>query len=268
MSSYKLFLDPETVTVDAVNSSAASSTVYTLDNLLVRTKPLRIYRSADDPASNDINLYFDVSSATQPIKAIFIDNINVDVINVLSGPTVGSVSTVASSVSVPQEAATGRYKRLLDSSVLGSGISDDIICLRVPSGTVPVAGITNALTLGAVSFYSSSNELLYPGGYENDLTVDIVIPRVTTKFEGASSETTFIGERRVKITLPSRDFLRSSQETDVFRLLNRTAPVVFYENHTDPSRAYVTNVSVSKDLQIQYKVREVMGTGLVLEEVL
>lgn len=245
-----------------VNGSSNSVDVnkYPLSNAADRTHPLRVFRTA--AAAGSANVMYDVPAGTT-LAGCFVDNVNFtgtvrcEYFDNAAGLT--SKTTIAAEEGgvIQQDKLTGRYKGFLrfTTPTYFDGTTIAKVRLVATGDTVVLpSSPTSNFQFGAVTFYEESQEMGLPGGQINDLEYEVVDPQILNKFPGGATEPIQVGERFVTISFPSRRYLEESQ-TDLFDiLLNRTAPIIYYENTGNIGKAYTTRPVLDKAIKVKYDI--------------
>ncbi len=255
-ATYKIALNPSSTTVAHSNTTASSQADRGKDNLILTDKPLRVYESSVTVGTTT-SMYFDMGSS-QPLGAIFIDNINVTSshVQVYSGSTSAASDihhTVGGNLTPKLDKRTGRYKLLYVPGTNGY----QYWRVEVATGAT-LTGTDTKVKCGGVTLIETALYIDFPAG-NYPLTYAIQSPQITNKFPGGATESISIGERFLSFTTPNIDYIRGTQEDTILEILqNELLPIVFYENDggTDSEcRAYTCKLASAKPQKVTYKTQ-------------
>jgi len=257
-----LVLDAEAgIVAETTGSSTEIADVdYGLVNVQDRTHPLRTFRTTDTASASKVLM--DVPSGTV-LAGCFVDNVNFDgevTFHTFNSALGNQLTVTADSAgkTIVKDPFTGRRKVYVrfDSTVTFNGSTIDKIRVIAGGSTTLAAdaAYTAGFEWGAVTYVEEGNELGLEGGKINNISYSITDPQIVTKFPGGAIEPVEVGERFVTINIPSRDYLEDSQTAILDVFLNRTTPIIFFENDGNLGRAYTTRAVINKATKVQYKV--------------
>lgn len=264
LTSFSLVLSTIGATVNTSLSTASVDPVrFPLSNTEDKTHPLRTGRIAAPSyptiANNGFAIYYNMPTGVT-VAGCFVDNCNFTGTlyfqSVNSSGASPQTLTLADGGTLSKDPRTGRIKGYFRfaSPIYMDGTTEAKIKLSTNGGTIDSSyGITD-VSIGSAAFFEPDKEISFPGGFMNDIEIEIMDPKEDSTFETGSYEVIEIGEPYVTITLPNRVFY-DTQETEFLNLVaNRTTPFIIWENEGNLSRAYTVRLN-KKSTKLDYQVR-------------
>jgi len=252
--------------------SSPAETGFALLNVEDRIHPLRIYKSTENPEDTHIHITVDLGVSCPILAGIFIDNTNLTDWTIRTNTIADNGSFSAWSDVGTRTGAidplTGRCRVFIDlSSAATPPVNTRYIRLYASLQT-PVLPPYDRAYVGGISLGTTETMLAMPGGNPKGMAITTKLPTIGTEFQGGSTEFVELGQRFVQINLESLLYVRTTQQEDLCRIINKnTAPFIFYENYGDTSRAYLVR-HTDPNTQMQFPLGEVIETSFSFSEVL
>lgn len=251
------------------SSPSTDSTRFPITNIIDRTHPLRVFRTA---SGGTRNVTVEIPSGTYVTGAV-VNNTNWSgTVSLYSLNSSGSSPTLldldGGIVNTVQDPRTGRYHAMLrtdlDSGVLFDGTTAKYLRINFSSGQLAFG---SDLQVGAVTPFAYADMKLFPGGFKRSVDYEIMNPIISSDMEYGGVELIEIGDLFVKIDVANLDVINTSvdlagsesyildQGANLFSMIrNRTSSFVFYENDLDSNIPYTVKL-VEKSFKIKYDAR-------------